>query len=183
MDALRGTAGFGFWNDPFLMTSLRLPALPRTAWFFFASPPSDMKLALDVPGHGWKAAVVDALRPTSLLLAPVALPAVLLMNLRPLYRHLWPPIQRALNVGEALLDVEMRDWQTYVLEWGRNRARFYVAGEGALETPAPRGPLGFVLWMDNQYMVATPWGRLGWGQLGVPGEQWMDVERLSIEPI
>ncbi len=28
---LRGTAGFGFWNDPFLMTSLRPPSLPPTA--------------------------------------------------------------------------------------------------------------------------------------------------------
>jgi len=26
---LRGTAGFGFWNDPFLMTGARMPALPR----------------------------------------------------------------------------------------------------------------------------------------------------------
>ncbi|RPI49883.1 MAG: hypothetical protein EHM56_11700 [Chloroflexi bacterium] len=180
---LRGTAGFGFWNDPFLMTNIRLPALPRAAWFFFASPPSDMKLAMQVPGHGWKAAVIDALRPASLLLAPAALPAALLMNVRPLYRRLWPPIQRALNVAEALLDVEMRDWQTYLLEWGPQHARFTVSGERVLEAPAPRGPLGFVLWMDNQYLVATPWGRLRYGRLNVPGEQWMDVEHLSIEPL
>ena len=41
-DRLRGTAGFGFWNDPFLMTGWRMPAPPSVAWFFFASPPSDM---------------------------------------------------------------------------------------------------------------------------------------------
>jgi hypothetical protein len=44
---LRGTAGFGFWNDPFLMTGARLPALPRAIWFFYASAPSEMKLDLD----------------------------------------------------------------------------------------------------------------------------------------
>jgi hypothetical protein len=180
---LRGTAGFGFWNDPFLMTSVRLPALPRAAWFFFSSSPSDMVLALEVPGNGWKAATIDALRPAALLLAPTALPAVLLMNVRPIYRRLWPPVQRALNVGEALLDVEMRDWQTYVLEWGPQYARFSVNEQPVLQAPAPHGPLGFVLWMDNQYLVATPWGWLRWGRLTVPGEQWMDVEYLSIEPL
>ncbi len=30
---LTGTAGFGFWNDPFAMSERRLPALPRAIWF------------------------------------------------------------------------------------------------------------------------------------------------------
>ncbi len=185
--ALAGTAGFGFWNDPFLMTELRAPALPRVAWFFYASPPSDMKLDLQVPGYGWKAATVDALRPAALWLAPLALPAILLMNLRPLYRALWPPIQRRLNVAEALLDVDTRQWHTYELDWGLERASFRVAARGGppqqvLEAPAPRGLLGFVMWMDNQYLVATPWGRLRWGLLDVPGEQWLEVDHLVIEP-
>jgi hypothetical protein len=184
---LKGTAGFGFWNDPFLMTEPRAPTLPRAAWFFHASPPSNMKLDLETPGCGWKAATIDALRPAALLLAPLALPAVLLMNLRPLYRKLWPPIQRRLNMAEALVDVDTREWHTYALEWGTERARFTVAAEGAqprqvLEAPAPHGPLGFVMWMDNQYLVATPWGKVRWGVLDVPGAQWLDVSHLSIEP-
>jgi hypothetical protein len=37
------------------------------------------------------------------------------------------------------------------------------------------------MWLDNQYMVVTPQGRLGWGLLDVPGSQWMAVDHLEIE--
>jgi hypothetical protein len=158
-------------------------ALPRAVWFFYGSPPSDMKLDIHTPGHGWKAATIDALRPVALLLAPIAPLAVLLMNLRPLYRALWPSFQRALNMREAVVDTDMTEWHTYVLEWAAGRTSFRVDGEPVLENaPSPRGPLGFVMWLDNQYMVATPWGRFRWGLLDVPGRQWMEVDSLTIEP-
>ena len=181
---LRGTAGFGFWNDPFLMTGARIPTLPRAIWFFYASPPSNMKLDLHTPGYGWKAATIDALRPSALLLAPLAPLVVPLMNLRSLYRVLWPPIQRAVNVRETVLEVEMTGWHTYTIEWGTKWARFQVDDRTVLDqAPAPRGPLGFVMWLDNQYMVITPWGRLGWGLLNVPGRQWLEAAWLTIEQL
>lgn len=181
---LQGTAGFGFWNDPFLMTERRVPMLPRALWYFYASPPSDLKLDIDVPGHGWKAAVLDALQPCALLLAPVALPAALVMNVRRLYDALWPSIQRALGIREASLHLSMTDWHTYVIEWGKERSVFLVDGEPViLDAPSPQGPLGFAMWLDNQYMVVKPWGRFGWGLLDARGRQWMEVEHLSLRPL
>ncbi|MBN1660063.1 MAG: hypothetical protein JXA93_16805 [Anaerolineae bacterium] len=183
---LKGTAGFGFWNDPFVMTGGRMPALPRAVWFFNGSPPSNIKLVLDVPGHGWKAATIDALGLRPLLwglTVPITMP---LMNVPAIYRRLWPRIQRTLHIDEAPIDVDMTQWHTYKLEWGQARARFWVTLDGApqgpplLDAPAPRGPLGCVIWMDNQYLVATPQGRFRWGMLAVPGEQWMEVSRVDI---
>jgi hypothetical protein len=178
---LHGTAGFGFWNDPFLMTGRRLPTLPRAVWFFYASPPSNMKLDLHAPGWGWKAATIDALRWPFFLLLPAAPLAVPLMNVRRLYRALWPLGQRAIGVSEAPLTVEMTGWHTYVIQWGLKRARFLVDDAPVLEcNTSPRGPLGFVMWLDNQYAVVTPWGRLGFGLLDVPAPQWLEVDVLVI---
>ncbi len=183
LDELSGTAGFGFWNDPFMMTGRRIPTLPRAIWFFFASPPSNMKLDLDTPGHGWKAATIDAMRWPFALLLPTAPLAVPLMNFRRLYRSVWPLGQRAMAVSEAPINVEMTTWHAYVIEWGLTRARFLVDDKPVLDcdTP-PRGPLGFVMWLDNQYAIVTPWGRFGFGLLDARGPQWMEVDALIIEP-
>src|SRR6266851_3166651 len=72
---LRGTAGFGFWNYPFSVRGDIL-MLPESVWFFYASPPSNMALVPGMPGWGWKAQVVHAMRPGALLsLVPTALTA------------------------------------------------------------------------------------------------------------
>ena len=179
---LSGTAGFGFWNAPLLFTDRRWPTLPRAIWFFYASPPSDMKLDLDTPGHGWKAATIDALRLSFFLLAPTAPLAVPLMNIRPLYRSLWPVGQRAIGVREASVQATMTDWHTFVLKWGVHSARFQVDQTTVLACDtSPKEPLGFVMWLDNQYMVVTPWGRFRYGLLESPGRQWMEVDTFSIE--
>jgi hypothetical protein len=182
---LVGTAGFGFWNNPFTviggMTDSRAPSLPRAAWFFYASPPSDMAPARDVPGRGWKAAVIDVWRLPFFVLLPTAPLALPLMRSRAAYRALWPVAQRAIGVAEAALDAAMTDWHTYTLEWGSRRVRFLVDGTPVLETPrAPRGPLGLVVWLDNQYMVATPQGRFRHGFLPRRETQWMEVADLSV---
>ncbi len=181
---LAGTAGFGFWNDPFMMTEPRPPLLPRALWFFYASPPSDMKLDLNTPGWGWKAAAIDALRPSVIgpaLAAPLLVP---LMNVPVLYRRAWPAIQRRLRIAEALVPGRMTGWHTYSIEWGvgpgLGRARFRVDGVLLLDAPAPRGPLGLVTWCDNQYMVVLPWGRLGHGLLET-GEQWLEIADIELD--
>ena len=179
---LRGTAGFGFWNDPFLMTERRLPTLPRALWFFYASPPSDMALATGVPGYGWKAATIDALTPRAVSLAPLAPLALLGMQLRHFRARLWPLLQRRLGIAEAPVTADMTEWHTYVIEWHRDSVCFAVDGQAVLRTEcAPHGPLGLVMWIDNQFMVARPTGRLRHGLLPLAEAQWMDVAEVVIQ--
>ncbi len=184
-EQLRGTAGFGFWNHPFSPDVRRFPRLPQAIWFFFAAPPSNMALAYGVPGFGWKAATIDATRPSALLLAPLALPAVLLMRSPKVYAKLWRIIQRRLKIGEYLLDgALLAERHTYTLDWRPDGAAFAVDGATVFETPyAPRGAAGFVTWIDNQYAVVTPQGKLGFGIVPVEREQSLFLERILVEPM
>jgi hypothetical protein len=181
---LRGTAGFGFWNHPASPDEGRIvPRLPRACWFFFGSPPNALPTPRGVPGHGWLAMTLDATRPRALALAPLALPAVLLMKLPPLYNALWPPITRALTLHTAALDGDLLgDLHTYSIDWHTDGVTFAVDGATVLQTPnAPRGKVGFVAWIDNQYAIATPQGRFGWGVVPLDGAQSLTLDYVHIE--
>jgi hypothetical protein len=177
-----GTAGFGFWNSPISPIGRVLPVLPAALWFFFAAPPSNMPLADGVPGFGWKAAGLDATTPGALLWAPFAPPVLLLNRIPELRRWIWPRVQRALRISEALLPPPDETWHTYTLAWQPDRAEFAIDGVTlhVIRQP-PQGPLGFVAWVDNQWMVATPEGRFGWGLRAVTQPQWLDLREVQIE--
>lgn len=180
--AITGTAGFGFWNQPFMPGQYRL-RLPQAIWFFFGSPPNNMQLAQSVPGWGWKVATINARRWQFLALVPAAPLGVLLMRVPTLYRRLWPIGQRAIGVSERLLSSDLLStWHTYTLDWRTDGATFAVDGEIVHESPvAPGGPLGFVAWIDNQYAIVTPQGRFGFGLLPLTTSQTLQLETIRID--
>lgn len=181
---LAGTTGFGFWNHPYdPVRGLNGLRLPRALWFFHSTPPNDMPLALDVPGHGWKCATFDAANWRFLSLLPAAPLGFRLMRIPALYRRLWPVGQRAIGVGEHLLDAEtIYTPHDYALEWQTDHVTFMVDGETVYQShQSPRGPLGFVAWVDNQYAIVTPQGRFGFGLVNAPESQTLHIENLAIE--
>jgi len=182
--ALRGTGGFGFWNAPYGDPTTRRLSLLRAVWFFFASPPNDLPFAPEPEGHGWFAATLDAATPRALALVPLA-PAVLALNQwSTLRRRVWPAIRLRLGIAAAPLTVDLREWHEYRLEWRSRRCGFFVDGAAVLETTtAPRGPLGFVCWLDNQYLVLTPRGRIRTGTLALEEEQWLEIDELAIQSL
>lgn len=178
---IHGTAGFGFWNHPFAPGEIAA-RLPKAAWFFYGSPPNDMALAKGVPGYGWKCATIDAANWRFLSLLPAAPLGFLLMRVPALYNALWPVGQRALKVSEHWLGPAIPESaHDYTLDWLPDRVIFRVDGVIVHEAAtAPRGKLGFVAWVDNQYAVVTPQGRFRFGLLDVPGAVSLHIEDMSI---
>jgi len=171
-----GTAGFGFWNDPFTRRG-EVTDPPNNAWFFFASPPSAMELVPGVPGHGWKAAVLDGGR----LPRPAMGLAGLLLRVPFLLRPLSSLARARVRAAETPIEHDMTAWHTYELRWLAQGCTFWVDGQEVLSTSyAPTPPLGFVAWVDNQYAVATPGGSFAFGRLAVAEREWMELERVEI---
>ena len=48
---------------------------------------------------------------------------------------------------------------------------------------APRGPLGFIAWIDNQYAVVTPQGHFRFGLLAIDQPQTLNLEYIEIKPL
>lgn len=176
-----GTLGFGFWNEPFSVRGSVL-STPNVLWFFYASPPSDMALVPGVPGWGWKAATLDTGRLPGAVLAPAALAAIALTRVPGLGRPVMNLARRFATAREALLDdVRLDKWHDYQLDWQAKEARFSVDGIERLRSPAPPpGPLGFVLWIDNQYAIASERGQFGFGVRPLPEAQWLEIEQFNL---
>jgi hypothetical protein len=56
-----------------------------------------------------------------------------------------------------------------------SESELLVDGQPILRAPSPRGPLSLVIWIDNQYAIVRPTGRLGWGVRACTEEQWLEV--------
>jgi len=183
-----GTFGFGFWNDPFSLSlgmggaARKLPSAPQCAWFFYGSPPLDLPLAEGVPGNGWKAATLRFRNIPSPLLAPIAVGGVALASLPPLRKWALAQARRVYRAEERVLSIDPSQWHTYVIEWRPASAGFFVDGaEILLSMHPPLPPLGLVLWIDNQYAVASAEKGFGFGVLPIAREQTLELEAARIE--
>jgi hypothetical protein len=182
----QGTLGFGFWNDPLSFgqagASRRVPALPRAVWFFHGSPPHDLELVRGVRGWGWKATSLNSMKAPALL--PIA-PLGLALTLVPFIRA---PVIRAaqalINADECLLGHDLSRWHDYQLQWRQDQVEFSVDGSVLLRTRvSPSGPLGFVTWIDNQYMAFSPARGIKFGVLTTAEEQWLELSDLDIREL
>ena len=185
---LPGTWGFGLWNDPFSLSmgfgggARRLPALPNAAWFFFASPPNHLSLYDDQPGFGQLAAAIRSPRIPSLVLAPAVL-ALPMLAWRVTARWLRSAVRVFIKQEANQMQLDATSWHSYNLDWGIDRVRMLVDDHLILDTSyVPSGPLGLVIWLDNQFAALPPDGRLGYGTLANPA-CWIEIKDFDIQQI
>ena len=178
---LRGTSGFGFWNNPFDLLGGGVAAPPNVVWFFCASSASGMESAPGLPGNGFRAEMLNSGSLPGWMMA-LGNRLLQLSGLTPL---LYRAAQTRVNAGAVRLDdVEMTGWHQYGLLWGRSEVVYRVDGREVLRVPDPPSmPLGFVAWMDNQFAVARPDGAFHFGLEEVPGRQWLELDTVEIEPL
>lgn len=183
---LPGTWGFGLWNDPFSLAlglgggTRRLPALPQTAWFFFASPPNYLSFRDDLPAQGQLAAVFRS-HPIPPLLLALTAPLLPLLVVRPLGRLIRRSLRSWIQEDAVSLAGDPRDWRRYRLVYDQQLVQFFCDQRLVLATSiSPAQPLGFVLWIDNQYAALTPQGRLGYGTLPNPDPAWIEIRDLRL---
>ena len=77
--------------------------------------------------------------------------------------------------------VDTTQWHQYELFWRQEATSFLVDGKQVLETTAsPRGPLGLVLWIDNQAAAWKPDGQIGYRLLQGENGAWMEVKNIQV---
>jgi len=184
--SLPGTWGFGLWNDPFSLSLglggavQRFPALPNAAWFFFASPPNYLSFRDDLPAQGFLAATFQARCVPPALLA-LAAPGLGLATFPAGARLVRRALRRLVKQAAALVPGDVTAWHSYTLDWQPDRVNFALDGQHIFSTPvAPRGPLGLVIWIDNQYAALPPGGGLRYGSLGASQPAWLEIRGLEI---
>lgn len=158
-----GTWGFGWWNAPYSPLTSAMPARPASVWFF-GSGKGNMAWTPDSRAIGFKAAMLETRTWQSLLIAPFA-PLIMLANRSSrISRWLWPRLMPHLRLRETMIAIPDDSWHRYQIDWLTDSVIWAVDDTIIDHTQsAPHGPLGVCIWIDNQWLTATPDGQFGWG--------------------
>ena len=154
--------------------------LPNTAWFFHASPENHLSLRKTLPGNGFLAQSFSSPAISSFLLAPGLLAAPLLLSRR-LAGWIRAVLSRVIDEDSDTLEPNLTQWHHYQLNWQPGRVEYYLDDVLVFETAtSPKGPLGLVIWIDNQFAAFTPTGKISAGSLANPSPAWMEIADLTV---
>ncbi|MHB8134869.1 MAG: hypothetical protein ACYDH1_11675 [Anaerolineaceae bacterium] len=181
-----GTWGFGLWNDPFSASlglggmARRLPALPNCAWFFYASHPNHLEIHDRYPANGFLAATFQSPRIPTLFLLPafLGLPLLVLPYFAKQFRKRLRPI---IKQDAVKIPIDLTQWHSYQIDWSGQTVNFMIDETQVLSTNiTPKGRLGLVIWIDNQYAAFPLDGKIRFGTLSQETESTLEIKGLEI---
>ncbi len=183
---IKGTFGFGLWNDPFSFgigpagISKFLPVMPNAAWFFYASNPNYLSLRDEQPVTCFHAKTFRSPLVPSFL-SILGAPLVPFLFVRPTARCIHRLLRSVIKEDMAEINIALREWHRYSLFWQDELVVFEIDGTTFFETTlAPRGKLGLVIWIDNQFFRFDPGGHLSMGYLETHAEQILEINHIQI---
>ena len=81
-----------------------------------------------------------------------------------------------------MLRTTSTDWHEYNLEWGVDEVRFYLDGELSFSTNVvPKGKMGLVIWVDNQFAAYPPGGNIRMGTLKTDLPICLEISNIEIQ--
>jgi len=80
------------------------------------------------------------------------------------------------------LGIAVDEWHSYRLTWLDEGVYFQIDDQQVFWTAiSPHGPMGLVIWIDNQYFHFDPQGRIGFGFLPTQSEQCLRVRAIELK--
>lgn len=182
-----GTWGVGLWNDPFSLSlglgggGRRFPALPNTAWFFHASPDNYLSFQNNKPAQGFLAQTFQSPSVPPGLLA-LAAPLLPLLTLPWIAKRVRPLLGSIIKDDSASIKLDVTQWHQYRLRLKQSHVSFIIDKKVIFQTKVvPKNPIGFVIWIDNQFASFPPSGKLDYGTMENSTPAWIEVKQIEID--
>jgi hypothetical protein len=167
----RGTSGFGFWNDPFMMTGWRWPSLPKAFWFICESEKNKLSpSSRDEYPAGCRAMVVNTNLMSMFESVCESLYESMAAPLRSCFvkhrngsRQKGSFFAKLSQQSYSAIIPNIDHWNHYRIQWESESILFEVNGQSVLKHHGLLGaPQGMVIWMDNQFayfdFFKSTWG-------------------------
>jgi hypothetical protein len=104
-----------------------------------------------------------------------------LLALRPTARLLRKLARRWISQDSTTINVNVTQWHHYKMILDHDVVTYELDGHNIWKTSiTPRGALGFLVWVDNQYAALPPDGKLSYGTLENTEPTWIEVMDLCI---
>ena len=114
-------------------------------------------------------------------LLALAAPVFPLLTLPWLAKRIRPAIARVIKDDSRSINLDVTQWNQYTGQLEQSLVRFKIDKAEIFRTKvAPRSPLGFVIWIDNQFASFPPNGKLAYGTMKNSRPAWIEVKQIEI---